>query len=298
MAIKSGFFNSVSGDRKYNAEDMSHYFEGLITDGVFESIGDKLQVTSGTVMTVNVGSGRAMIDCHWMKNDATLNLTIDPSDVQLNRIDIVVVKLDFTERKMSIEVAKGTPGTVPSLPKLDDTETVKYLWLAAIYVNAGVKEMSQSLIKDMRGTSLCPYVTGLIKQVDTSQLFTQWQDACEQYYNDMTAEMNAFFADKQSEFESWFDTLTGTLTVDTYIQKYQNTYNVETETTELIIGISEYNSSKDILLVNINGVQFVEDLEYTISGTGAAAKIILKNTIKPDNQITFIVLKSKIGSST
>lgn len=298
MAIKSGFFNSLNGDRKYNAEDMSEYFDGLITNGVYESIGDRLQVTAGEVMTVNVGTGRAMIDCHWIKNDAVLNLTIDPADVQLKRIDVVAVKLDLNDRQITIEVVKGTPANVPSLPKLDDTETIKYLWLAAVYVYPGTTKITQSIINDTRGTSLCPYVTGLIKQVDTSQLFTQWQDACEQYYNDMTAEMNAYFAEKQSDFESWFSALTGTLTVDTYIQKYQNTYNVETETAELTIGISEYDPSKDILFVNINGVQFVEDLEYTISGTGAAAKITLKNTIKPDNQITFIVLKSKIGSST
>lgn len=300
MAIKSGFFNSVNGDRKYNAEDMSHYFEGLITDGIYESIGDKLQVTAGGGMTINIGTGRAMIDCHWMKNDAIVNVAIDAADVQLNRWDCVVVKLDLNDsaRKMSIEIIKGTPGNPASLPVFNDTQTVKYLWIASVYVAAGVTSITQGRIYDMRGKARCPYVTGLIKQVDTSQLFAQWQDACEQYYNDMTAEMNAYFAEKQSEFESWFSTLTGTLTVDTYIQKYQNTYNVETETAELTIGISEYDSSKDILFVNINGVQFVEDLEYTISGTGAAAKITLKNTIKPDNQITFIVLKSKIGSST
>lgn len=300
MAIKSGFFNSVNGDRKYNAEDMSHYFEGLITDGIFESIGDKFQVTAGSGMTVNVGTGRAMIDCHWMKNDAILNVAIDAADVQLNRYDCVVIKLDLNDsaRKMSIELIKGTPGNPAPVPVFNDTETVKYLWIASIYVAAGVTSITQGRIYDMRGKARCPYVTGLIEQVDTSQLFAQWQDACEQYYDEMTTEMTAFFTDKQNEFESWFDTLTGTLTVDTYIQKYQNSYAITTETTELTIGISEYDSSKDILFVNINGVQFVEDLEYTISGTGANAKIILNNSVRADNQITFIVLKSKIGSST
>lgn len=301
MAIKSGFFNSVNGDRKYNAEDMSHYFEGLITDGIFESIGDKFQVTAGSGMTVNVGTGRAMIDCHWMKNDAILNVAIDAADVQLNRFDCVVIKLDLNDsaRKMSIELIKGTPGNPAPVPApTPDTETVKYLWIASIYVAAGVTSITQGRIYDMRGKARCPYVTGLIEQVDTSQLFAQWQDACEQYYDEMTTEMTAFFTDKQNEFESWFDTLTGTLTVDTYIQKYQNSYAITTETTELTIGISEYDSSKDILFVNINGVQFIEDLEYTISGTGANAKIILNNSIRADDQITFIVLKSKIGSST
>ena len=47
-----------------------------------------------------------------------------------------------------------------------------------------------------------------------------------------------------------------------------------------------------------NPYSFKENEEYTISGTGSTAKIILNNTIKPDNRITFIVLKSKIGSST
>lgn len=300
MAIKSGFFNSVNGDRKYNAEDMSHYFEGLITDGIFESIGDKFQVTAGSGMTVNVGTGRAMIDCHWMKNDATYSIAIDAADVQLNRYDCVVIKLDLNDsaRKMSIELIKGTPGKHALVPVFNDTQTVKYLWIAAIYVAAGVTSITQGRIYDMRGKARCPYVTGLIEQVDTSQLFAQWQDACEQYYDEMTTEMTAFFTDKQNEFESWFDTLTGTLTVDTYIQKYQNSYTITAETTELTIGISEYDSSKDILFVNINGVQFVEDLEYTISGTGANAKIILNNSVRADNQITFIVLKSKIGSST
>lgn len=34
MAITCGFFDSVSGDRTYDADQMSTYFEGLISDGV------------------------------------------------------------------------------------------------------------------------------------------------------------------------------------------------------------------------------------------------------------------------
>ena len=35
--IKTGFFNSINGDRGYNADDMSDYFKGLLTDGVFKN---------------------------------------------------------------------------------------------------------------------------------------------------------------------------------------------------------------------------------------------------------------------
>ena len=39
MSVSSGFFNSLNGDRKYNAAQMSAIFDGLIIDGVFASIG-------------------------------------------------------------------------------------------------------------------------------------------------------------------------------------------------------------------------------------------------------------------
>ena len=44
MSVSSGFFNSLNGDRKYNAEQMSAIFDGLIIDGVFASIGTAFAV--------------------------------------------------------------------------------------------------------------------------------------------------------------------------------------------------------------------------------------------------------------
>lgn len=295
MAITYGYFNSVNGDRKYNAETMSEYFDGIVSDGVYESVGDKLRVVaSGADMTISVETGRALIECHWLKNDATENITLNAADVQYGRYDSIGVKLDYNERNMSIVVHEGTPANVPTINRPTDTQTVKYIWLADVKINAGVSAIRKKDIIDRRGTVVCPWVTGIIKQVDTSQLFAQWQDACQAYYDNMTAEMNAYFTEKKADYESWFSTLTSTLTIDTYLQKYQNSYITESESTEFEIGISEYDSSKDILFVNINGVEFVENEDYTISDT----KIILKNSITPDNRLTFIVLKSKIGSST
>ena len=36
--IRYGFFNSESGDRVYNADDFSNFFEGVIGDGIFKKI--------------------------------------------------------------------------------------------------------------------------------------------------------------------------------------------------------------------------------------------------------------------
>ena len=39
MSVTSGFFNSLNGDRRYNAEQMSSIFDGIINDGIFANIG-------------------------------------------------------------------------------------------------------------------------------------------------------------------------------------------------------------------------------------------------------------------
>ena len=49
MAVTSGFYNSLSGDRKYDAIQLGEIFDGVITDGVFETFGGAMLVTaSGT----------------------------------------------------------------------------------------------------------------------------------------------------------------------------------------------------------------------------------------------------------
>lgn len=48
MSVTYGFYNSLNGDRKYNAEQVSSLFDGLIIDGVFASIGTAFAVKATT----------------------------------------------------------------------------------------------------------------------------------------------------------------------------------------------------------------------------------------------------------
>lgn len=299
MAITSGFFDSINGDRKYSAEQMSTYFEGLVSDGIYENIGDKFVVTAGTEMTINVGSGRALIKSHWIKNDAVLSLTLDAADVQLPRIDLIVLRLDLNEtgRNVDVAVKKGTPAERPIPPAVSVGTTVYELVLAAITVNKNTTEILQRNISDRRGSSQCGWVTGIIKQVDTSDLFLQWQTAYENYYAQATAEFNAYMAAKQTEFENWFSDLTATLNVDTSITKYQNTVEVVGDIMQITIGIPEYDSSTDVLFTYIGGVFLIENDEYIVSGSGNTAKITLVKSLRGHNVVTFVVLKNVIGKS-
>ena len=57
--VTCGFFNSDSeGARKYDATDFSKLFDGMVTDGVFASIGDCLVVKASSGTTVSVGTGK------------------------------------------------------------------------------------------------------------------------------------------------------------------------------------------------------------------------------------------------
>lgn len=293
MAITSGFFDSISGDRTYNASQMSTYFEGLVSDGIYENIGNRFIVQASSGMSVTVGTGRALIKSRWIKNDAAVTLTLDAADLQLNRIDAIVLQLDLTEsgRDIDIVIKKGTPAASPTKPSITRTADVYELCLAYISVNKNTASIVQSNISDQRSSSLCGWVTGLVKQVDTSDLFLQWQAAYEQQFADFDAYMEA----KKTEFENWYSTLTEELRVDTTITKYQNTVETSGQTTEITIGIPEYDSSNDVLFVYINGVFFIEGNEYEIVGSGESAKITLVKDIRGDNEVTFVVLKNVIG---
>ena len=297
MAVTSGFFNSVSGDRKYNAEQINEFFGGLISSGVLPNPSTNLQVVAKSGMTVQVKAGKGYIDSHWVKNDNALDLTIDTADSILNRIDAIVMKLDenTSARIITIEVKKGTAASSPTAPVMTRTARVKEYCLATVYVGKAVTSISQSNITDTRAnTDVCGWVTALITQVDTSTLFTQWQTAYEEQMQAMQTWQNT----QQANFESWLSALTGKLQVNTYIQQYRSIVSTETKVSEITIGISEYDPTTDILFANINGIVLVEEQDYTISGTGKSTKIVLNNAIDGDNVIEFRILKSKIGQQT
>ncbi len=297
MAVSSGFFNSIDGDRTYNADQMSTYFKGLISDGVYESVGSRLRVTNGNGMSVNVGTGRAVVLSRWVENDAELNLSIDAADVQYNRIDAIAVQLDLTDggRFIDIIVKKGTNAADPEPPERSTTADVYELYLAYVNVPKGTSAITQDLITDLRPSELCGWITGLVEQVDTSDLYAQWAAAYAAYYAQSTAAFDAYIAQKQAEFETWFEHLTQQLNVDTTLHHYQNTVTVSGTTSSVVIGVEDYDADNDLLFAYSNGIMLVNGTDYTISGTGSTARILLANALTGVNDVTFVIIKPVIG---
>lgn len=284
--ITSGFFDSINNDRLYSAAQMTEYFEGLVSDGVYANFGQSLVVTAGSGMTVNVGTGRAIISCRWLRNDALYPVTINPANTALPRYTAVIVRLDHTARTMSITTKDGTAASTPQYPTMTNTEDVKELCLAMIYVGANATSIMQSVITDKRGTDLCLWVTGLIEQVDTSTLFLQWDDAMRQLYNGI-----------KLGFEAWFDTLTQELSVNTYIQQYRQDV-VTTQLNQMITFTQPgYTySSGDCITVYINGLLAKPTDNYLLRDQPEGSSYFTVTVRTSAGQdVSIIVYKSKIG---
>ncbi|NMM65503.1 hypothetical protein HBE96_23270 [Clostridium sp. P21] len=223
---KSSFFNSVNGDRKYKASDFAEFFNSLVTNGVFPNSNTNLQVvTNSNNMTVTVKPGKAWINGYVYINTDDLILNIDVADGVLNRIDRVVLKLDFLNRQIKAEVKKGNFESTPIAPILQRDLDAYELCIADIYVNKGVISIVQANITDLRmNTSLCGWVNSLI-QADTTAIFNQYLDwyntKTRQYDTDFTTWSNAektnFEATKEQlekDFIIWFKSVKNTLSGD------------------------------------------------------------------------------------
>lgn len=195
MTLTYGFYNSLDGDRQYDAVQLSSIFDGIVTDGIFQSVGTAFAVTATTGMVVSIGAGRAWFNHTWTYNSTAMTLTVDQAEVALNRIDTVVIKVDTTNavRANSVYIKKGTPATNPVPPTLTNAGGVYEYPLADIAVDATVTEILTADITNRIGvTNGTPFITGILETINTAWLFAQWDD----------------------EFHTWFDNLVDELTTE------------------------------------------------------------------------------------
>ena len=207
MAFEYGFYNSINGDRKYNALDFGKVFDGVITDGVFAGIGDKMFVTRGTgSFEILVGTGKAWFDHTWNLNTSPMLFTLSGAHPVLTRYDVVVLEVNETQdvygRVNEIKVIEGAPSSNPAKPALINTDNLHQHPLAYIKINPEVTEITAQDIEIVVGQSACPFVTSVLQQTDITELFANWND----------------------QFNTWFDNLKAQLT-DNVVTNLQNQIN-------------------------------------------------------------------------
>lgn len=248
MSVSSGFFNSLNGDRKYNAAQMSAIFDGLIIDGVFASIGTAFAVKAAGGLTVNVGIGKAWFDHTWTVNDSVLPMTAPEAEVLLDRIDAVVLEVNGTEsvRENTIKFVKGNPSSAPSRPTLTNEGNVHQYPLCYIYRKYGTAVINQADITPMVGTESTPFVTGILQTISLDELLGKWQDELDRFTDARSQEVDDWIAQEESDFTTWFDKMKADL------QQEQNVLDqwIASEQADFL---AWYNQMKDQLSGDVAG---------------------------------------------
>lgn len=165
MALESGFFNSVNGDRLYNAEQMSRYFENILSNGIFKRLENCLKVSASSGMALTVAAGAGLINCRWFRSMTPETVTIPTAHAVLPRFDIVVARLNTSDevRAITLEVISGTPAETPTAPDPVRTASIHDLVLALVYVPAGAMAITEANLTDVRENEwYCGYVHSLV----------------------------------------------------------------------------------------------------------------------------------------
>lgn len=296
--ISYGFFNSVSGDRKYNADTFNTFFEGLISSsGVFQNVGSGFAVTaSGTGTTLNVGTGKALVNNCWVRSTAVETKSLAAADGILNRYDAIVLRWESASRDITLEVLQGTSATNPVKPTLTRNSASYEICLAYIYIAANASTITQANITDARpDSSVCGFINTLVDHIDTSELYAQYNTQ----FEELSTQMQAWFAEEQADFNTWFSALTDQLQVNTYVSKTEANVTL-TEAQRYIdfpSGVDYVAANKDVLEVYLNGMRLVENIDYTVMQNEVenVPMLYMSFQVPATNTFTIVSLKSKIG---
>ncbi|CEG28075.1 pyocin knob domain-containing protein [Bacillus sp. B-jedd] len=160
------FFDSnlAIGDRRlYSAADWSKVLSKFLESGIYNEA-DNLAVTAdGTKMAVTVGAGVAFIEGRMYENSEPLELRIDAAEASLDRIDLVVLRLDMTEQNRYIKafVVKGTAAENPVSPVPVDNTFIKEIPLAEVRVIRAKSTIDDAEITDRRNPDFVdPFTDG------------------------------------------------------------------------------------------------------------------------------------------
>jgi hypothetical protein len=166
MAEKYGPFNSGTG-AAFDETQWREWLANLFSPGVVKGAkvagsagGDLATTVVGGNMNVSIATGCGFVYGFAYENDAATVKTIGTQGGGLNRIDYVVLKLDFVARTVLIAVKVGTAASSPAAPSLTQSATVWEVPLCQVFVGNGVAALVSGNLTDSRA-----YCTALVNPV-------------------------------------------------------------------------------------------------------------------------------------
>lgn len=160
---KYGFFSSVNEDRLYTAKDFTNYFSKFIQNGFFPLPNNAFTIEANGTLILKVNPGTMWINGHVYELTEQKELTLNAGDGILSRIDRIVVRLDYVNRKIETIVVQGALASEPVAPALKRDSDAYDMCIAEIRIDKGVTAIQQSYIIDRRyNINLCGEITSVI----------------------------------------------------------------------------------------------------------------------------------------
>lgn len=214
MTFRSGFWNSIDGDRTYSAEDMAIPFDGVITEGVFANWGDAFKATVIDGSTITIGSGKAWFSKRWVQNDSVYQMPINVSEyASSTEPRTAVVSLDlkvepyYRFAKFSTDEQRYYGSYEELLNAITDRNAGRNsLPLFAINFAAGDSSIQQSNITSLVGTSWCPYVTAPVQTITIDDIRSKWDASYNALMKDIVGNAQTKANEAESTFEASFNT--------------------------------------------------------------------------------------------
>ena len=174
MAVTSGFFNAVSGDRTYSAEQFGALFNGIITDGIFHAVGEAFRVDAVGGAKIRVRSGRAWCRGTWVDNsgDHDMNSASNTS-ATLSRIDAVVLRFDKSSRANGVEYVQGVASASPQKPAMTNHAMMKDMPIAYIRRPPNATTVEPAHIDQAVGTDAAPFITAPLQSISVDAVIGQ-----------------------------------------------------------------------------------------------------------------------------
>lgn len=299
MAITYGFFNSVNDDRLYNAETFNTYFEGLISqNGIYENVDNCLAVSAGSEgLTVIVGDGKAIVNSHWVRLSAAETLTLATAHNLFSRYDMITLRWNSTTRDITLQAVTGTPASTPVRPTPTVNDSIVEIVLAYVLVPANATTLTTGNIYDQRAnTAVCGYITGLIEQVDITDLFEQYESR----FAALEDQLESWQEAQQNTFDAWYYQLTQNLTVGAYIQQYRKIVVGGAGVSNIIpLDMAGYEyDENDVILPTLNGLTLQPDYDYLIDTRTTPVQMHINGQLTAGNRFEVIILKSNMAQTT
>lgn len=221
-----GHFDSAINDKRaLLAEDWARYIRTFITDGIRNG-GTCLQVTntkstSTDTMVISIDEGIANIQGYIFISEKDskgkyIELELEESHNQYDRIDRVVLRLDRNVQKRKIEpiILRGTASSNPISPALTRNSVVYELSLAKILVKANTLIIKQEDITDERfNDDVCGLINSILG-LDSSEwqrMFDEFMAGLKQSNDDelnrIKEELEKIFNGQMTEIENWYNSV-------------------------------------------------------------------------------------------